>query len=112
MGCTSLLHSKHPDSFLALSFIIFGFWLITDSVPVTGLYKRDLDWLFQKTFILSINSNPRKIDYFFQSVDNPSSIPTKRVRVELSDDGEYDSSQEEKQPIPTYSDTLFTIKNG
>ena len=46
------------------------------------------------------------------SVDYRSSILTKRVRVELSDDGEYDSSQEEKQPIPTYSDTLFTIKNG
>ena len=45
------------------------------------------------------------------SVDNQSSIPNKRVRVELSDDGEYDSLQE-KQPIPTYSDTLFTIKNG
>ena len=46
------------------------------------------------------------------SVDNQSSIPTKRVRVDLSDDREYDSSQEDKQPIPTYSDTLFTIKNG
>ena len=32
------------------------------------------------------------------------------MRVDLSDDGEYDSSQEDKQPIPTYSDTLFTIK--
>ena len=29
----------------------------------------------------------------------------------MSDDGEYDSSQEVKQPIPTYSDTLFTIKS-
>ena len=43
-------------------------------------------------------------------VDKRSSIPTKRVRVDLSDDGEYDSYQEDKQPIPTYSDTLFTIK--
>ena len=44
------------------------------------------------------------------AVDNRSSIPTKRVRVDLSNDGEYDSSQEDKQPIPSYSDTLFTIK--
>ena len=44
------------------------------------------------------------------AVDNQSFIPTKRVRVDLSDDGEYDSSQEDKQPIPSYSDTLFTIK--
>ena len=38
------------------------------------------------------------------------SISTKRVWVDLSDDGEYDSSQEDKQPIPSYSDTLFTSK--
>ena len=44
------------------------------------------------------------------TVDNRASIPTKRVRVDLSDDGEYDSSQEDKQPIPSYSETLFTIK--
>ena len=25
----------------------FGFWLITDSVPMTGLRKRDSDWHFQ-----------------------------------------------------------------
>ena len=44
------------------------------------------------------------------AVDNRSSIPTKRLRVDLSDDGEYDSSQEVKQLIPSYSDTLFAIK--
>ena len=44
------------------------------------------------------------------AVDNQVSISTKRVRVDLSGDGEYDSSQEDKQPIPSYSDTLFTIK--
>ena len=44
------------------------------------------------------------------TVDSPVSIPAKRVRVDLSDDGEYDSSQEDKQPVPSYSDTLFAIK--
>ena len=44
------------------------------------------------------------------AIDNRFSIPTKRARVELSDDGEYDSSQEDKQPVPSYSDTLFAIK--
>ena len=44
------------------------------------------------------------------AIDNRFSIPTKRARVELSDDGEYDSSQEDKQPVPLYSDTLFAIK--
>ena len=43
-------------------------------------------------------------------IDNRFSIPTKKARVELSDDGEYDSSQEDKQPVPSYSDTLFAIK--
>ena len=43
-------------------------------------------------------------------IDNRFSIPSKKARVELSDDGEYDSSQEEKQPVPSYSDTLFAIK--
>ena len=28
--------------------------------------------------------------------------------LELSDGGEYDSAQEEKQPVPTYSDMLLT----
>ena len=41
------------------------------------------------------------------TVDSRVSIPAKRVRVDLSDDGEYDSSQEDKQPVPSYSDTLF-----
>ena len=40
------------------------------------------------------------------AVDNRSSIR----KVDLSDDAEYDTSQEDKQPIPSYSDTLFTIK--
>ena len=44
------------------------------------------------------------------NVDSRVSIPTKRVRVDLSDDGEYDSSQEDKQPVPSYSDTLLAIK--
>ena len=44
------------------------------------------------------------------TVDSRVSIPAKRVRVDLSDDGEYDSSQEDKQPVPSYSDTLFAIK--
>ena len=43
-------------------------------------------------------------------IDNRFSIPSKKARVELSDDGEYDSSQEDKQPVPSYSDTLFAIK--
>ena len=43
------------------------------------------------------------------TVDSRVSIP-KRVRVDLSDDGEYDSSQEDKQPVPSYSDTIFAIK--
>ena len=43
-------------------------------------------------------------------IDNRFSIPSKKARVELSDDGEYGSSQEDKQPVPSYSDTLFAIK--
>ena len=41
--------------------------------------------------------------------DNRVSVPTKRCRIEISD-GEYDSSQEEKQPGPSYSETLLTVK--
>ena len=44
------------------------------------------------------------------TVDSRVSIPAKRVRVDLSDDREYNSSQEDKQPVPSYSDTLFAIK--
>ena len=40
------------------------------------------------------------------SNDNQVSIPTKRSRIEISDEGEYDSSQEETQPRPSYSETL------
>ena len=52
----------------------------------------------------------KEICIYVYAVDNRASISTKRVRVDLSDDGEYDSSQEDKQPIPLCSDTLFTIK--
>ena len=44
-----------------------------------------------------------------QTSDNQVSVPPKRSRIEISD-GEYDSSQEEKQPDPSYSDTLLTAK--
>ena len=43
------------------------------------------------------------------SNDSRVSVPPKRSRVEISDEGEYDSSQEEKQPGP-YSETLLTVK--
>ena len=44
-----------------------------------------------------------------QTSDNRVSVPPKRSRIEISD-GEYDSAQEEKQPGPSYSDTLLTVK--
>ena len=44
------------------------------------------------------------------SNDNRVSVPPKRSRIEISDEGEYDSSQEEKQPGPSYSETLLTVK--
>ena len=44
-----------------------------------------------------------------QTSDNRVSVPPKRSRIEISD-GKYDSSQEEKQPGPSYSDTLLTVK--
>ena len=43
-----------------------------------------------------------------QNSDNRVSV-LKRSRIEISD-GEYDSSQEEKQPGPSYSNTLLTVK--
>ena len=46
------------------------------------------------------------------SNDNRVSVPPKKSRIEISDEGEYDSSQEEKQPGPSYSETLLTVKNG
>ena len=39
------------------------------------------------------------------SSDNRVSIPPKRPRIEISDDGQYDSSQEQNQPGPSYSET-------
>ena len=44
-----------------------------------------------------------------QTSENRVSVPPKRSRIEISD-GEYDSSHEEKQPGPSYSDTLLTVK--
>ena len=44
------------------------------------------------------------------SSENRVSIPPKGSRIEISDDGECYSSQEEKQPGPSYSETLLTIK--
>ena len=41
-----------------------------------------------------------------------SNVRPKRSRIEISVEGEYDSSQEEKQPGPCYSETLLTVKNG
>ena len=44
-----------------------------------------------------------------QTSDNRVSVPPKRSRIKISD-GVYDSCQEEKQPGPSYSDTLLTVK--
>ena len=44
------------------------------------------------------------------SNDNRISVPPKRSTIEISDEGEYNSSQEEKQPGPSYSETLLTVK--
>ena len=44
------------------------------------------------------------------SNDNRVSVPPKRSRIEISDEEEYNSSQEEKQPGPSYSETLLTVK--
>ena len=41
---------------------------------------------------------------------NRVSIPPKRSKIKISDEGEYDSSQEEKQSGPSYSETLLTVK--
>ena len=46
------------------------------------------------------------------SSENRVSVPPKRSGIGISDDGEYDSSQEKKQSGPSYSETLSTIKNG
>ena len=53
----------------------------------------------------SVEENPCNT----QTSDNRVSVPPKRSRIGISD-GEYDSAQEEKQPGPSYSDTLLTVK--
>ena len=41
--------------------------------------------------------------------DNQVSMPPKRFRFGLSDDGKFDSSQEYKEPSSYYSETWLTI---
>ena len=80
---------------------------IVEASPRGSSDYREKDYLFGKCFrrgpveMFSGEENPCN--------DNRVSVPTKRCRIEISD-GEYDSSQEEKQPGPSYSDTLLTVK--
>ena len=125
--------SSHADS-QALAAILSQLTTLSNRIAAIEIkdYPREADILVSREATSRVSSQWKKrtassVDFsndshskqsmeenpsMSSSVGNQSSIPNKRVRVELSDDGEYDSLQEEKQPIPTYSDTLFTIKNG
>ena len=64
----------------------------------------------ENTFVeIQSNRSAEETPCSMQTSDNRVSVPHKRSRIEISD-GEYDSSQEEKQPGPSYSDTLLTVK--
>ena len=79
---------------------------------------KEADILVSREATARVSSQCKKrsassVDFSYEihaAVNNRASISTKRVRVDLSDDREYDTSQEDKQPTPSYSETLFTIK--